>query len=340
MYRKISLFAFAAVLLSAWMGFFTNKTSHADKAIDFISSLSPEQRRIAVFPVDDPGRYQWTYFPPSMMGGKGIAMKDLAPAQKEELKALLHGYLSEKGYAKAETIMSLEEILKQLEPQNVHRIPENYFVSIYGTPHKDSAWCWKFEGHHISLNFTVVKDKISFAPFFFGSNPAEVKDGPKKGLRAITEEEDIAFELVNSLTNSQKEKAIFSLKAFYDIVTAYASEVTPLPPVGITVGELTNEQKQLLRKLINVYLSSMQEEVAQRRMTNILGEDIDAIRFGWAGALRKGEPHYYRVQGKSFLIEFDNTQNNANHIHSVWRDFNGDFGRDLLREHYKASHHK
>lgn len=340
MRKELLLLTLASMLLFGWTTFFTNKASHADKAIDFINSLSSEQRKTALFSLDDGGRYHWTYHPPSMEGSKGLAMKNLDENQKAKLNILLQSYLSTKGYTKAKAIMSLEEILKQLQPQNPHRIPENYLITIYGTPHKDNIWAWRFEGHHLSLNFTVVKNKIAFAPFFFGSNPAEVKEGNKKGLRVITDEEDIGLELINSFTDKQKQKAIFSLRTFTDIVSASASKVAPLSPVGIAAKEMTHEQKQLLRKLIDAYLSSMPEELARKRTTNILAENIEVIWFGWAGALKKGEPHYYRVQGKSFLIEFDNTQNNANHIHSVWRDFNGDFGRDLLKEHYKtASHH-
>ncbi len=339
MSKKLLLFTLAPVLLFGGTTFFTNTTSHADKALDFINSLSSEQRKIALFSLDDGGRYHWTYLPPSMVGSKGLAMKNLDEYQKTKLNTLLQSYLSTKGYTKANAIMSLEEILKQLQPENPHRIPENYFITIYGTPHKDNVWAWRFEGHHLSLNFTVVKNQIAFAPFFFGSNPAEVKEGDKKGFRAITDEEDIGLELINSFTDKQKQKAIFSVRTFTDIVSASASEVTPLPPVGIAAKEMTYEQKQLLRKLLDAFLSCMPEELAHKRTTNIMAENIDVIQFGWAGTLKKGEPHYYRVQGKSFLFEFDNTQNNANHIHTVWRDFNGDFGRDLLKEHYKTGHH-
>ena len=235
--------------------------------------------------------------------------------------------------------MGNEYLLKEMEPNNPNRIPENYFVSVYGSPGKDSIWGWKFSGHHVALNFTIVNDQLAFAPFFFGIYPAEVKDGQKKGQRLLKDEEDLGFLLVNSLSEEQKHTAIFQLKAFSDIVTTNAIQVGPLDPIGIFGNELTHAQKTSLNKLIVAYLLSMPKSIAKVRMEKINAEDMNSICFGWGGGTKPGIPHYYRIQGKSFLIEFDNTQNNANHIHSVWRDFNGDFGEDLLKEHYEHSHH-
>jgi hypothetical protein len=322
-------------------GFFFYKQlpSNADEAIAFINSLEPDQKKNAVFPFYDLTPHEWSFLPASTSYPDGVSLKDLDSIQKPRLNNLLQAYLSTKGYIKTKTIMDLENVLHEINPGSPNRIPENYFVAIYGTPNKDSAWGWSFQGHHVALNFTVVKDKIAFAPFFFGSNPAEVKDGPKKGTRAITDEEDIAFDLINTFTEEQRQKAIFQLQSFVEIVTSTATQVAPLPDVGIPVKGLTNDQRGILNKLLSAYLSSMPGELANMRLKQIQAEDFNAIHFGWAGATKKGEPHYYRIQGKTFLIEFDNTLNNANHIHTVWRDFNGDFGRDLLREHYQTSHH-
>lgn len=313
--------------------------SNAAKAIGFINALNEDQKKKVLYAFDEMNRYEWHYVPSSMMARRGIAIKDLDSTQKERLHYLLQAFLSKKGYDKTKNIMGLEYVLRELEPNNEHRIPENYLVAIYGTPAKDSIWGWKFSGHHIALNFTVVKDKIAFAPFFFGANPATVKEGSGKGFRAIKEEEDLGFELVNMLTQKQKQKAIFQLEAFTDIVTTISAEVAPLKPVGIFARDMTHEQNMVLNKLLVAYLSSMPPAIANTRMKKIATEDMNALWFGWAGGTVAGKPHYYRVQGKTFLIEFDNTQNNANHIHSVWRDFNGDYGLDLLKEHYHNSPH-
>ena len=309
------------------------------KAMAFVNSLSEEQKKKAVFPFDEMNRYEWHYLPATMVARSGIAVKDLANPQKQILDTLLQAYLSEEGFTKTKSIMGFEYLLKEMEPNNPNRIPENYFVSVYGSPGKDSIWGWKFSGHHIALNFTIVNDQLAFAPFFFGVYPAEVKEGPKKGTRILKDEEVLGFELVNSMTTEQIQKALFQLKAFSEIVSTNAIQVGVLKPVGIFAKELTHEQKTVLNKLIVAYLLAMPPAIAKARMEKITKEDMNSICFGWAGGTEPGKPHYYRVQGKTFLIEFDNTQNNANHIHTVWRDFNSDFGEDLLKEHYQNSHH-
>lgn len=311
----------------------------ASKATDFINSLNQQQKSQAVFAFDEMNRYDWHYVPASMLARTGLPIKNMDSAQKIFFYELLKSFLSAEGYKRTENIMSFEYVLKELEPTNAHRIPENYFVSVYGNPGTDSTWGWKFTGHHLALNFTIVNNKLAFTPFLFGSNPAEVKEGPKKGMRIIKDEEDLAFELVNSLNAAQKKIAVFRLKAFTDIVTTNSAQVGPLSPSGILLNDLNNEQKNLVNKIMIAYLSSMPFRLANARMKKITVEDKNEIRFGWAGGLVRGEPHYYRIQGKTFLIEFDNTQNKANHIHMVWRDFNGDYGEDLLKEHYMNSNH-
>lgn len=315
-----------------------NNTGSA-KAMAFVSSLSVAQQKTAVFPFDEMNRYDWHYLPASTVVRSGIAVKDLNTSQKQKLDELMQVYLSKEGFQKTKDIMDFEYLLKEMEPNNSSRIPEKYFISIYGQPGKDSIWAWKFTGHHVTLNYTIVNDQLAFAPFFFGVYPAEVKDGPKKGKRILKDEEELGFELVNSLSPEQKQKAIFQLKTFSDIVTINSKHVEPLKPAGIFGSELSLDQKSLLNKLIVAYLLAMPTDIAKIRIEKIVKEDLNAICFGWAGGTKAGIPHYYRVQGKSFLIEFDNTQNNANHIHFVWRDFDGDFGEDLLKDHYQHSGH-
>jgi Protein of unknown function (DUF3500) len=306
----------------------------------FVQSLNEVQRQKAVYAFEEMNRYEWHYLPATMVARYGICIKDLDTIQKANVYMMLKSFLSKEGYTKTRNIMDYEYLLKEMQPENVNRIPENYYIAVYGQP-GDSTWGWKFSGHHVALNFTIVDDQLACAPFFFGVYPAEIKDGPKKGTRLLKDEEDLGFELVNSFSHQQKEKALFQLHAFSDIVSTNAQQVGPIKPVGIFAREMTLEEKTILNKLIVAYLSSMLEAIAKSRMEKIGKEDMDSICFGWAGGTEPGQPHYYRVQGASFMIEFDNTQNNANHIHTVWRDFNGDFGADLLREHYQQSkHHK
>ena len=315
--------------------------TNARHAVDLINTLNSAQKKIILFPFDEMNRYDWHFVPPPQSPRTGVPLKDLDSIQKVLVKRLLHGFLSDKGFDKTNRIMDLEYVLMVLEPKNKARIPENYFVSIYGMPGKDDVWAWKFTGHHLALNFTVIKDKIAVAPFFFGANPGTVKEGPKQGFRALKDEEDVGFELLDLLDANQKSKAIFTTKAFPDIITFNSPQVKPLEDLGLLASEMTVAQKIILEKIIGTYLASMPDKIAKFRKKKIMTEDIDTIRFGWAGATKIGEGHYYRVQGKTFLIEFDNTQNNANHIHAVWRDFDGgDYGMDLIKAHYQQADHK
>jgi hypothetical protein len=191
----------------------------------------------------------------------------------------------------------------------------------------------------VSLNFTVVNGSlVASAPSFFGSNPAEVREGPKKGLRILASEEDSARALLMALDEPQRAKGVMSPDAPNDIATMNQVKIDPLAPAGIAYKDLRPNQRAMLMKVIDSYVSAMASDVAADRMARVNKAGLDTIAFAWAGESERGKRHYYRVQGPTFLIEYDNTQNNANHIHSVWRDFQGDFGRDLLREHLKTSH--
>jgi TonB family protein len=250
--------------------------------------------------------------------------------------------LGTSGYQKATTIMSLESVLAQLEGPNRRfpRDPELYFFSIFGTPSPKAPWGWRVEGHHISIHFTIVKgEMLSNTPLAFGSNPAEVREGERKGLRALAGEEDRGRDLILALDEKQRAVAIFDQKAPSDILTLAKIKADPLKPEGIPAGQMNKQQKALLEKLIDEYLARMPQDVAAERSKKMRAAGLDKIHFAWAGGVNKGDPHYYRVQSPTFLIEYDNTQNNANHVHSVWRDFNGDFGEDLLREHYRTTPH-
>jgi hypothetical protein len=310
-------------------------------AVDFLKSLTQAQKNKTQMPFDDESKVQWHYIPSSMFPRAGIQLNELDPNQKSKLDKLLRTFLSETGYNKTMKIIDLENILLQMSGDSIMRNPENYSVAFYGNPEQDSLWAFSFEGHHISLNFTIHDGKVENAPRFFGANPARIPSGPREGERTLSNEEDLGFELINSLSAEQRNTAIFQQEPFFDIVTGKSTEVEPLSPVGIRYGQLNRNQQLIFLKLLDEYLSTMPAEQAKERMNSIKEEEINEVRFGWAGATVLGEGHYYRIQGKSFLIEFDNVQNKANHIHTVWRDFDGDFGKDLIKEHYKNSdHHK
>lgn len=311
----------------------------ADGANKFLASLSPEQKAKATFGFDDEQRFDWHFIPRDR---KGIPLKDLNEGQRKLAMELMKTGLGTSGYQKATTIVSLEPILAQLEgPQRrFPRDPELYYFSIFGTPAAKNVWGWRVEGHHISLNFTVVKGElVSNTPLFFGANPAEVKQGPQQGLRALAGEEDRGRDLVKALDEKQRAAATFDQTAPGDIVSLNKRKADPLKPEGLAGGQLNKQQKELLDKLVEEYLSRMPQDLADERRKKLREAGMDKLYFAWAGGINRGDPHYYRVQGPTFLVEYDDTQNNANHIHSVWRDFNGDFGDDLLRQHYQNTPH-
>ena len=307
-------------------------------ANEFLATLNPAQKDSATFDFADAERLNWHFVPRVR---RGLPFKEMTEPQRAAARKLLQTGLSQKGYLKAQTIIDLENVLRELETGGrIVRDPEMYFFSIFGTPSATEAWGWRFEGHHLATNFTVMRDTIvAWSPVFFGANPAHVRSGPKQGTRALAAEEDIGRELITSLDATQRAAATIAAEAPRDIITMNNNPIDPLSPVGIAGSQLRPAQSALLMKLIDEYLGRMAPDIAAQRRSRLQRTDFGKVTFAWAGEIEVGKPHYYRVQGPTFLIEYDNTQNQANHIHSVWRDFNGDFGRDLLREHYRSGVH-
>ena len=319
----------------------------ANAANKFLSSLTPEQKQVAAFAFDNvKERERFGFVPTEMHPRVGLTVEKMTAPQREAAHNLLKSGLSQKGYMTTTAIMELETILDGIEnppgakPGKLERNPLKYYVWVFGTPSPKGTWGWKVEGHHVSLNFTVVNgNMVSTAPHFFGSNPAEVMEGPKKGLRVLGYQEDPARELLMSLSEAQRAKAVFDTTAPNDIVTRNEGTVTSLSPAGVGAAELQPKQREMLMRIVDAYVSVMAPDIAADRMAALKKAGLDNLSFAWAGEAERGKRHYYRVQGPTFLIEFDNTQNNGNHVHSVWRDFNGDFGRDLLREHLTSVKH-
>lgn len=310
-----------------------------EAAVEFLSSLPDEQRRSALFSVEDPERMNWDYRPKDR---KGLSLKNMDDVLKKKALGLLAESLSERGNEKAVGIMELEKILGMVEGKSggFDRDPELYYVSIFGDPARDSIWGWRIEGHHLSVNYLVVNGKhVAFAPSFFGANPARIpEEAPNAGLRILSEEEDVARSLVNGMDSKTREKTIFSEQAPADIVTRWAPRVRMDDPVGTPFSDMDKNLQSLFEDLFEVYIGRMPRRVADDRMNRIEKEGKNHVHFAWAGSTEPAKPHYYRIHGPSFLIEYDNVQNGANHIHTVWREFRDDWGEDLLRNHYERSH--
>jgi hypothetical protein len=322
----------------------------ASAANAFLSGLTPDQRQQAALPFEGDERMRWNFIPNEMFPRKGLMVKAMSEAQRAQAHALLKTGLSQKGYMTATSIMELENVLRAIEaggggdsrggPPRFARDPLEYYFTVFGTPSAKGAWGWRVDGHHISLHFTIEDGKaVASSPSFFGSNPAQVLDGPQKGLRVLAAEEDAGRALVLALDDAQRATATIQGATPGDIVTGNKPAADPQNPLGITASAMTPPQRELLMKLIDVYASYMAEDAAADRLSKLRAAGVDKIAFAWAGETQPGQKHYYRVQGPTFLIEFDDVQNNGNHIHSVWRDFKGDFGRDLLAEHLAAFPH-
>ncbi|MDP2052934.1 MAG: DUF3500 domain-containing protein [Acidobacteriota bacterium] len=341
--------AVAAVLVSSLIGVAVlasqrSAAAMATAAGQFLDSLTPDQRAKAAMAFDHEDRPRWHFLPNEMFPRKGLMIKDMTEAQRRFAHDLLRSGLSAGGYRKVTAIIQLEDVLKVMEAGGrFARDKQDYVFSVFGTPGPKGAWGWRVEGHHISIRFTIADgaatSQVASSPMFLGSNPAEVRAGDLTGTRVLGEEEDTARALVQSLSADQLKSAVISATAPNDILTMNQTDITPLPDEGILYSALQPGQQGLLRKVIETYANVMEADVAAARMKVATGAGLDQLRFAWAGSTEKGQKHYYRIQGPTFLIEFDNAQNDGNHVHSVWRDFNGDFGRDILREHLAAVAH-
>jgi hypothetical protein len=304
----------------------------------FLAALDSQQRAKVTFSFDNDERLNWHFIPKER---KGLPLREMSPYQKHLASALLSAGLSQTGYIKAVTIMSLEDVLRMIENDNgEHRNPEKYYFSIFGTPSRMDPWGYRIEGHHFSQNYTVVDGKVIDGPSFFGANPAEVRQGPRKGLRTLAGEDDLGLAVIQSLDLQQRKIAIVDPNAYKDILSS-ASRKAALAgqPSGLLASNMRPKQFDALMALMQEYARNVPGQLAQRREEQIEKANRD-IQFAWSGGINPGDPHYYRVQTVSFLIEFDDTQDGANHIHSVWRDVRGDFGQDLLKLHYDTGHQK
>jgi hypothetical protein len=315
----------------------------ADVAHRSLDSLNEQQRRAASFPFAGDERYRWDYRPTTR---NGLRLINMTAAQRLLAFELLRAGLSDRGLHQVTEIIALEPILREHEriDQRVVpwvRDPELYRFSVFGEPGGAAPWAWRVGGHHLGAHFTIVdRALLAAVPLFFGANPAEVRHGPETGKRTLREEEDWARELVRALSPEQRQQAIVDSVAPRDISSNNSIRVHPgLPPRGLRFSAMDSQHREQLVKLIRHYVERTNPEVAANEWQRIERAGLEPISFAWAGGLERRQGHYYAIVGPTFLIEYDNTQNGANHIHSVWRDFTNDWGEDLLAAHYAESHH-
>jgi Protein of unknown function (DUF3500) len=307
----------------------------AATAADWLASLEPAQRAKACFgfPADSE-RTRW-YYTPTERGGLPLA--EMGPVSQRLAHRLVASGLSEGGYATAATVMGLENVLDAREGwrrgydgravPHRGRDPQLYFVSVFGDP-GEGAWGWRVGGHHVALNYTVPADgQVSASPLFLGANPAMTRLVGPGVLRPLAAEEDLARELLDALATEQRATAMLSTDAPGDILQRNRPAIRPGPPEGLAGAGMLPQQRELLAGLVRQYLGRLPGPVAEAEAGRVLGERLEAVHFGWAGSPEPSRPHYYRVQGPRLHIEYDNVQNGANHVHTVWRDPKGDFGQ-------------
>jgi len=302
----------------------------ADAARKLLDGLRPAQREQAAFAYDDPARLQWHYYPTTPWPRKGAVLINLNAQEKELFHALLRTGLSDSGYKTAVAVMELEAILRDIENTDwarKYRNPELYHVLVFGTPGPKGKWGWRVEGHHLVVSYTVEDGKIiGSTPLVVGANPGEVFAGPHKGLRILAKEEDHARRLLTSLDEKARARATLSQQGPFDVLTEVKALPRRLPLEGLPFNEMTEKQKTLLKELLTLHSNRFPEPIRERTMKEITDAGPERIHFAWMGPPEPKEPHYYRIQGPSFVVEFCNTQNRANHIHCVWRSYASDFG--------------
>jgi hypothetical protein len=306
-------------------------------AKEFLDSLSDDQRAAATRPFDDDAqRRTWFYWPSPRVG---LSLGDMSAEQAKAAHHLVADVISRSAVAKVHAIIGLEHVLDEIEGREgsrrgLPRDPALYYLTIFGEPSQDEPWSFRFEGHHVSIHITMLGEDVRCTPFFLGANPAIVRHGERIVTRPLGEEEDAAREFMHSLFWTQQDHALVSDDAPDDILTVNAPALDELPNGGgLPASGLASRQLRLLEDLIAVYVERMRSDVAGREMDRIRAAGLEKVVFAWAGSLERGERHYYRVTGPTFLAEYDNTQDDANHIHAVWRDLERDFGGDLLRAH-------
>jgi hypothetical protein len=306
---------------------------------DMLGLLDEEQKEIAMFEFEDEERQNWHFIPRER---PGVMYREMTESQKKQVEKLLQIVLSEDGYIKAREIMLLEEILRELENRPAdddRRDPEKYHLSIFGQPGDGNPWGWRFEGHHLSLNFSSLSGAmLASTPLFYGTNPARIPSGPREGERVLKAEEDIARQLMALLSSGQKKIAVIDAVAPNDVITSSDRKVTPFDITGLAYAKMNEGQQKKTDELIDIHLGKLDPKIAKDLYRKI-DDSRDAIHFAWAGTEEIGEAHYYRLHHPKLLIEYDNSQNDANHVHTVVRDIENDFGEDVLKKHYETSDH-
>lgn len=340
----VALCVFLSSLMGAGGGWVAERgvadAGMRDAAGAFLSSLRPELRERVSLSFDDTNRLDWHYVPRAR---RGVSLKDMNEEERAAAHDLLRAGLSTRGYLKAVTVIALEDVLRRMAEARGRRAdyrdPGLYFVTVFGDPGGEEPWGWRFEGHHLSLQFTSAAGEVAVTPMFYGSNPARVREGPSAGLGVLVDEELLARRLLGSLDAAQREAGVRASDVPGDILLSPGAAVDRLDTnTGVAYADMSEAQRAIVESLLEVWTGNLEPGLAEAQSARMRAAGLDGVRFLWIGSDLPGRPHYYRLSGPSFVIEYDNTQDGANHIHTVWRDPERDFGADLLAEHLHGHH--
>ena len=348
------------VCLSVYSTFAFSQDIETDikkSALTILDSFTPLQKKRALLNFTDTARIQWNNLPVGLRARVGVNIGSLTDEQRKLVHRMLCASLSSQGYLKATSIMHLDNLLniyvdtmhqrKEFSDANYQRLRDlqwshqNFYIAFFGNPQTDANWGYKVEGHHLSLNFTFSQDQLSVTPMFVGTDPAEYPILEYAGWRVLSKEEDLGLKLIKTLSPAQQSKATKSTEVPGDIITAAESGKRLIDYWGIKGAELNKPQQEILKGVIREFVFNLEYEKAVKEYEKILKAGIQNIYFGWIGAYEEKKPHYYVLNGPTFLIEFDNNggpRRAANHIHAIWREKGNEYGEDLLRKHYEAEH--
>ena len=308
----------------------------------WLDGLDDAQRARATFPFETSERFVWAYTPGPRAG---LAIRDMTPDQRAASRTIVASAMSTRTAGEIAAIIELETVLGQIEQAGgrsgwLRRDPELYWFAVFGDPGSRSPWSWRIGGHHVAIHVTVADDRVvGSTPSFLGANPAAIPSGPRAGARTLPGEEDLARVLLAELTPTEREVAVVDDTAPADILTGIGrlADLRSVP-MGIRHADLGGPSRAALERLIRHYVERARPEVSEPVWERITTAGIGDVTFAWTGPDAPGRGHYYAVRGPTFVIEYDNTQNGANHIHAVWRDLENDWGGDALAEHLAAAH--
>lgn len=308
----------------------------------WLDGLDERQRAQATFPFATPERLVWAYTPGTR---EGLAIRDMRPAQRGFASQVLAAALSPRTAAEVGAIMALESVLGEIERSGgrdgwLRRDPELYWFAVFGEPGDRAPWSWRIGGHHVAIHLTIAGDEvIGTTPSFLGANPAVIPSGPRAGERTLPGEEALARTLLSELSDAERRAAWVDDVAPADILTGTGrlADVRSVP-VGVRQADLGPSARAALEALLRHYVSRVCPAVADDVWRRIGADGLGDVTFAWAGSDAPGRGHYYALRGPRFVIEYDNTQNGANHIHSVWRELGNDWGEDALAEHLARAH--